>query len=92
MITSDGHKGLAAARKAVFASVLWQRCQFHLEQNAQAYVPKKSMAHEVAEDIRDVFYAPYRHRAELRLKRTVRKYAESTPPLAATSKTFFGLP
>jgi putative transposase len=83
MITSDDHKGLAAARKAVFASVPWQRCQFHLQQNAQAYVPKKSMAHEVAEDIRDVFDAPDRHRAGQRLKETVTKYAESAPPLAS---------
>ena len=83
MITSDDHKGLAAARRAVFASVPWQRCQFHLQQNAQAYVPKKSMAHEVAEDIRDVFDAPDRNRADQRLKDAVTKYAESAPPLAA---------
>jgi len=83
MITSDDHKGLEAARKAVFASVPWQRCQFHLQQNAQAYVPKKSMTHQVAEDIRDVFDAPDRHRADQRLKDIVTKYAESAPPLAA---------
>jgi transposase-like protein len=83
MITSDDHKGLAAARRAVFASVPWQRCQFHLQQNAQAYVPKKSMTHEVAEDIRDVFDAPDRNRADQRLKDAVTKYAESAPPLAS---------
>lgn len=83
MITSDDHKGLAAARRAVFASVPWQRCQFHLQQNAPAYVPKKSMAQEVAEDIRDIFDAPDRNRADQRLKDTVTKYAESAPPLAA---------
>jgi len=83
MITSDDHKGLAAARRAVFASVPWQRCQFHLQQNAQAYVPKKSMAPEVAEDIRDVFDAPDRNRADQRLKDAVTKYAESAPPLAS---------
>jgi transposase-like protein len=33
-IVSDAHSGLAAARKAVFPSVPWQRCQFHLQQNA----------------------------------------------------------
>jgi len=27
----------------VFPSVPWQRCQFHLQQNAQAYIPKTSM-------------------------------------------------
>lgn len=83
MITSDDHKGLAAARRAVFGSVPWQRCQFHLQQNAQAYVPKKAMAPEVAEDIRDIFDAPDRNRADQRLKDAVTKYTESAPPLAA---------
>ncbi|UCG58415.1 MAG: transposase [Phycisphaerales bacterium] len=41
MITSDDHEGLAAAGRAVFASMPRQCCQFHLQQNAQAYVPKK---------------------------------------------------
>jgi len=40
---SDAHEGLKAARKAVFHGVLWQRCQFHLQQNAQRYVPHHSM-------------------------------------------------
>ena len=34
LIVSDDHKGLEAARKARFAGVPWQRCQFHLQQNA----------------------------------------------------------
>ena len=34
LIVSDAHVGLQAARKAVFSGVLWQRCQFHLQQNA----------------------------------------------------------
>lgn len=58
LVTSDDHAGLKAARKAVLGSVPWQRCQFHLQQNAQAYVPTKAMQPEVAETIRDVFNAP----------------------------------
>lgn len=57
-ITSDAHAGLKAAIRAVFPGVPWQRCQFHLQQNAQAYVPKKSMKAEVADDIRHIFNAP----------------------------------
>lgn len=83
MITSDDHAGLGAARKAIFGAVPWQRCQFHLQQNAHAHVPKKSMDREVAEDIRDVFTAPDRHRAKERLTATVKKYAESAPELSA---------
>ena len=30
MIVSDDHAGLKAARKAVFPSVPWNGCQFHL--------------------------------------------------------------
>jgi hypothetical protein len=58
MITSDAHSGLKAAIRAVFPSVPWQRCQFHLQQNAQAYVPKVSLKKEVASDIRHIFNAP----------------------------------
>ena len=43
MVISDDHEGLGAARRAVFGSVPWQRCQFHLQQNAGAYVPKQAM-------------------------------------------------
>ena len=82
MITSDDHKGLNAARKAVLSSVPWQRCQFHLQQNAIAYVPKKSMLSEVAEDIRDIFNAPKRNTAEQRLKDAVTKYVDTAPQLA----------
>jgi transposase-like protein len=38
LITSDDHAGLKAARVAVFGGIPWQRCQFHLQQNASQYV------------------------------------------------------
>jgi transposase-like protein len=44
LIVSDDHAGLKAARQAVFGAVPWQRCQFHLQQNAQAYVPNTTAA------------------------------------------------
>ena len=31
LVISDDHEGLGAARRAVFGSVSWQRCQFHLQ-------------------------------------------------------------
>ena len=34
LIIADDHAGLKAARRAVLPSVPWQRCQFHLQQNA----------------------------------------------------------
>ena len=48
VLISDAHGGLKAARLAVFGGVPWQRCQFHLQQNAQAYVPRVELKKEVA--------------------------------------------
>ncbi|MDZ8943952.1 transposase, partial [Escherichia coli] len=55
MITSDDHSGLRAAIDAVFPGILWQRCQFHLQQNAHSYVTKKDEIPLIAADIRKVF-------------------------------------
>ena len=82
LIISDDHSGLKAARQAVFGGIPWQRCQFHLQQNAQAYVPRKEMQKEVAEDIRSIFNAPSRARAEEYLKATVQKYEKTASKLA----------
>ena len=57
LVTSDAHEGIQAALKAVFNATPWQRCQFHLQQNAQAYVPKLDIHEFVAADIRSVFNA-----------------------------------
>jgi len=82
LITSDDHAGLRAARLAVFGGLPWQRCQFHLQQNAQAYVPRKDMQAEVAADIRMIFDAPDRPTAEAYLAKAVSKYQTSASRLA----------
>lgn len=82
IITSDAHSGLKAARQSLFNGVRWQRCQFHLQQNAQAYVPKKTMQKQVHDDIADVFAGPNGELAQTRLKYYVQKYAESAPQLS----------
>lgn len=82
-IASDDHAGLRAARTAIFPAVPWQRCQFHLQQNAQAYVPRLDQRARVAEDIRTVFNSANRPAAELRLKEIVATYESSAPKLAA---------
>ena len=83
LIISDAHAGLKAALTAVFPSVAWQRCQFHLQQNAQAYVPKQKMKREVAADIRAVFDAPNHEEALYLLNKLVKKYEKTAPDLAA---------
>lgn len=77
LITSDDHPGLKAARRMVFSGIPWQRCQFHLQQNASAYVPRQSMKTEVAADIRKIFNAPDRATADIYLAQTVQKYAKT---------------
>jgi putative transposase len=83
LVVSDDHSGLGAARRAVLGSVPWQRCQFHLQQNAGAYVPKQAMRMEVAADIRAMFTAPDRKTAEEFLHGAIQKYAVSAPKLSA---------
>lgn len=83
LIVSDDHAGLKAAREARFAGVPWQRCQFHLQQNAGHYVPRIAMRGEVAADLRAIFDAPDRAEAERRLELVIRKYGKTAPKLAS---------
>ena len=82
LIISDAHAGLKAARQAVFGGLPWQRCQFHLQQNAQAYVPRRSMRRAVATDIRTIFNAPDQAHAEIYLRQIVEKYQAEASQLA----------
>jgi transposase-like protein len=43
---------------AIFAGVPWQRCQFHLQHNAKAYVIKPDSRVPAACTIRAIFNAP----------------------------------
>jgi transposase-like protein len=83
LVTSDAHAGLKEARKACFAGVPWQRCQFHLMRNAIAHVPQESMKREVLDDLKSVCDSADEHVAHEQLQRTVRKYEKSAPKLSA---------
>jgi putative transposase len=83
LISSDAHAGLQAARKAVFGGLPWQRCQFHLQQNASAFVPRLDLKAEVAADIRTIFNAATREEATATLARVVQKYAKRSATLSA---------
>ncbi len=82
LVISDAHKGMQKARRETFVGIPWQRCQFHLQQNASQYVPRKHMKSEVAADIKGIFNAPNREMAEEYLKVTILKYEKSAPKLA----------
>jgi putative transposase len=83
LIVSDDHQGLRAARQGVFGGVPWQRCNFHLQQNAMAYAPRQAMRVVIARDIRTVLQAADRGMAEANLKLIVQKYSKRIPRLSA---------
>jgi len=82
-ITSDDHPGLKAARQAVLPGARWQRCQFHLAQNAIHHAPNQAIRKTIGEELRAVWDAPSLGGAEEELKRLVAKYRASAPKLAA---------
>ena len=99
LVTSDAHSGLKAALKAALNATPWQRCQFHLQKNAQEYITKQHLKSKVASDIKVIFNADDRAHAEERLKDFVKTYGESQPKLAAWAEenlpegfTVFALP
>jgi transposase-like protein len=42
----------------------WQRCQFHLQQNAQAHVPTRDLKQKIGAEIHRIFNAEDRTHAE----------------------------
>ncbi len=64
-----------------------ERCQFHLQQNAGAYVPRQDQRAEVAADIRAIFTALNQHEAAALLAKTVQKYATTAPRLSTWLET-----
>ncbi len=87
LISSDAHSGLKQARQACFPGVPWQRCQFHLQQNAASYVPRQELKKPVAADLRAVFTAPDRREADRLLAAMIEKYRPTAPKLAAWLET-----
>jgi transposase-like protein len=83
LITSDDHKGLRAALAARFAGVAWQRCQFHIQQNAQAYVPQLALRATAAAGLRGIFNADSRQEAAEKLAHFVGHWQETAPRLAS---------
>lgn len=87
MFISDAHEGLKAARDGVFPTVPWQRCQFHLQQNAQKYVPRNRMKKEVAGRIRAIFTAPDNEEALRLLQLFLEDYQQRAPDLVSWAAT-----
>lgn len=86
-VVSDDHPGLKAALRARLPGVPWQRCQFHLQRNAMALVPRLEQRAEAARDLRAIFNSIDYNEAQTRLKLTVQKWEKTAPKLSAWMET-----
>ena len=80
LVVSDDHVGLRAARRVVWPSVPWQRCPFHLAQNAQAHAHNRQQAREMGQAIRDIFNSPSLADAETMVTREAQRFAKENSP------------
>jgi putative transposase len=83
LLISDAHAGLQSAIQATMTGTAWQRCQFHLQQNAQQYITKRSEKEKIAGEIRNILTASDQHEANRLLKLFVEKYRDIMPKLAS---------
>ena len=74
LIISDSHTGLKKALNAVFPSVAWQRCLFHLAQNAASQAPSVNMRSEICAAVKEIYTAQDRQEAETRMKKVINRY------------------
>jgi len=81
-VVSDDHAGLRAARRAVLGGAKWQRCQFHLAQNAVHHAPSLAIRKRIGAELRAVWNAPDLPKAETALAELVAAYSDTAPKLA----------
>lgn len=82
-VVSDDHAGLRAARRAVLGGATWQRCQFHLAQNAIHHAPSLAIRKRIGAALRTVWNAASSAKAETALAELVATYRDTAPKLAA---------
>ena len=81
-IVSDDHAGLKAARRAVLGAATWQRCQFHLAQNALQHGPNNDIRKRIGKQLRAVWNASSLEAAEVELAALVASYHDKHPDFA----------
>ena len=81
-IVSDDHAGLRAARRAVLGGATWQRCQFHLAQNAIHHSPNVDIRRRIGAELRTVWNADTIPKAQAALGELVASYRSAAPKLA----------
>jgi transposase-like protein len=99
LIVSDAHTGLKAALRAACNASPWQRCQFHLQQNAGHLVTKQQLKSVIASQIAAIFNAESRAHAQERLRIFLNTWRDKQPKLVAWAEenlpesfTVFDLP
>lgn len=75
-VVSDDHSGLKAARRAVLGAATWQRCQFHLAQNAVQHAPNQDVRKRIGKQLRAVWNASSLQMAQAELDTLVASYRE----------------
>lgn len=81
-IVSDDHAGLKAARRAVLGAATWQRCQFHLSQNAVNHAPNRDTRERIGKQLRAVWNASSLQAAQAELDALVTRDREKHPDFA----------
>ncbi len=81
-IVSDDHAGLKAARRAVLGAATWQRCQFHLAQNAVQHAPNNDIRKRIGKQLGAVWNASSLQTAEAELGALVASYRDKHPSFA----------
>ena len=81
-VVSDDHAGLRAARRAVLGGATWQRCQFHLAQNAIHHAPNVDIRRRIGAELRSVWNAHTLAKAEASVSELVASYRAGAPKLA----------
>ena len=83
MVTSDAHSGLKKALKTTLNSTPWQRCQFHLQQNAQDHITKQELKTSIAEEISSILTEDSIEKAQQKLKEFSQKWQKEQPKVAS---------
>ena len=81
-VVSDDHAGLRAARRAVLGGAKWQRCQFHLAQNAIHHAPSLAIRKRIGAELRTVWNASTLAKAQDALAELASSYRNTAPKLA----------
>jgi len=81
LVVSDDHKGLVKAINRYFQDCQWHRCQVHYLRNLLDMAPKK-LRKVLAGKAKDIFNAPDREQAQLRVNQMIALYENKYPQIA----------